>query len=59
MVNPFPPRAAKNGHFVILLCLTPDDCIPQRRAPVWLRVKHIFLIKPEGLLITIVSILTP
>ena len=24
IINPFPPRAAKSGHFVILLCLTPD-----------------------------------
>ena len=32
-LNPFPPRAAKSGHFVILLCLTPDDFTRQRRAP--------------------------
>ena len=30
--NPFPPRLAKNGPFVILLCLTPDDFTCQERA---------------------------
>ena len=39
LFNPFPPRAAKSGHFVILLCLTPDDFTRQRRAPGWERVK--------------------
>ena len=29
-INPF-PTVAKNGHFVILLCLTPDDFTYQRR----------------------------
>ena len=28
--NPFLPRAAKSGHFVILLCLMPDDFTHQR-----------------------------
>ena len=37
IINPFPPRAAKSGHFVILLCLTPDDLTRQRRAPGWER----------------------
>ena len=39
-INPFDPRAAKSGHFVILLCLTPDDFTCQRRAPGWERVKN-------------------
>ena len=38
--NPFPPRAAKSGHFVILLCVTPDDFTRQRRASGWERVKR-------------------
>ena len=39
-LNTFPPRAAKRGHFVVLLCLTPDDFTRQgeRRAPGWGRV---------------------
>ena len=31
-INPFPPRVAKSGHFVILLCLTPDEFTRQTRA---------------------------
>ena len=38
--NPFPPKAAKSGHFVILPCLTPDDFTRQRRPPGWERVKQ-------------------
>ena len=38
-INPFPPRAAKIGHFVILLCLTPDNFTRRRRASGWERVK--------------------
>ena len=41
--NPFPPRAAKSGHFVILLCLTPDDFTHQRRASGWERVNWAYL----------------
>ena len=37
-LNPFPPRAAKSGRFVILLCLTPDDFARQKRASGWGRV---------------------
>ena len=37
-LNPFPPRAAKSGHFVILLCLTPDDCTHQRKTSGWEKV---------------------
>ena len=38
-----PPRAAKSGHFVILLCITPDDFTCKRRASGWERVnKAIF-----------------
>ena len=40
-LNPFPPRAAKSGHYVILLCLTPDNFTRQRRAPGWERVNEI------------------
>ena len=39
-INPFPPRAAKSGHFVILLSLTPDDFTCQRRACGWERVNQ-------------------
>ena len=38
-INPFPPRADKSVHFIILLCLTPDNFTRQRRAPGWERVK--------------------
>ena len=38
-LNTFPPRAAKSGHFVILLCLTPGNFTHQRRASGWERVK--------------------
>ena len=31
-INPFPPRLAKTGPFVILLCLMPDNFICQGRA---------------------------
>ena len=33
--NLFPPKAAKSRHFVILLCVTPDDFTRQRRATGW------------------------
>ena len=29
--KPFLPRAAKTGHFVVFLCLTPDDFTHQGR----------------------------
>ena len=32
LMNPFPPRQAKTGSFVILLCLTSDDFTRQGRA---------------------------
>ena len=38
-LDPFPPRPAKTGPFIILLCLTPDDFTHQRRASGWERVK--------------------
>ena len=34
----FSPRLAKNGHFVILLCLMPYDFTRQARASGWERV---------------------
>ena len=37
-LNPFPPRLAKTGPFVILLCLMPDNFTHQRRASGWERV---------------------
>ena len=37
-LNPFPPRLTKSGHYVILLCLTPDDFTRQMRASGWERV---------------------
>ena len=40
VLNPVPPRAAKSGHFVILLCLTPDDFARQRKASGWERVNY-------------------
>ena len=40
-LNPFSPRPAKNGHFVILHCdLTPDDITRQGRVSGWERVKY-------------------
>ena len=35
LINPFPPTAAKSGHFVISLCLMPGDFTCQRRASGW------------------------
>ena len=35
LINPFPPRAAKSRHFIILLCLMPDNFTCQRRASGW------------------------
>ena len=37
LINLFPPRPAKTGPFVILLCLMPDDFTHQERAG-WERV---------------------
>ena len=34
-INPFSPRPAKTGHFVILLCLTPYDFTCQGKASWW------------------------
>ena len=31
LLNPFPPKPAKTGPFIILLCLTPDDFTHQGR----------------------------
>ena len=44
----FPPRVAKSGHFVIFLCLTPDDFTRQRRASGWERVKGICFISTHS-----------
>ena len=38
-LNPFSPRLANTGHFVILLFLTPYNFTHQRRASGWERVK--------------------
>ena len=52
-LNPFSPRLAQTIHFVILLCLTPDDFTRQGKASGWERVKwfeqlsllHVILMK--------------
>ena len=36
--NPFPPRPAKTGPFIILLCLMSDDFTREGRAFGWERV---------------------
>ena len=40
-LNPFPPRPAKTGFFIILFCLTPDGFTRQGRASGWKRVKRL------------------
>ena len=42
-VNPFSPRPAKTVHFVILLCLTPDNITHWGRASGWERVNLTYL----------------
>ena len=39
-INPFIPRLAKTGPFVILLCVMPDDFTHQGRASSRERVKY-------------------
>ena len=40
LINPFTPRPAKTGHFVILLCLMPDKFTCQGRDSEWKRVTN-------------------
>ena len=58
-LNPFPPRAAKSGHFVILLCLTPDDFTRQQRASGWERVNLPSPRPPKTVPFVILLCLTP
>ena len=43
LINPFSPRPAKTGHFVILLCRTPYNFTRQGRASRWERVNWTYL----------------
>ena len=42
-INPFSPRPAKTGHFIILLCLLLDNFTCLGRASGWERVKWLIL----------------
>ena len=44
---PFSPRPAKTVHFVILLCLTPDNITRQGRASGWERVNWTYSTCPS------------